>query len=277
MKIVYRAAHSTDAHLVSQLLEHEGIAAFVSGGLLEGAAGGLPAAGGLATVSVADEHEARARQVVREWESMPVPSDEEIEEDDAPPPSPMAYAPPQSHGRSPILYALIGATFGAVLTWGFMRMSVQTLDSDLSGDGAPDEHVVFDGDRIVRVETDRNRDGNADDIVHFDKQGRPAKVDQDDDFDGRLEITTSYSAGSWRTSVADYDADGQTDYRADAEHGVLTSEEWRDAKHYVSKRIRYVRGRPVSGVFDSDGDGGLDTERHYDERGEILSTAPLRP
>ncbi|UHQ23755.1 DUF2007 domain-containing protein [Lysobacter sp. 5GHs7-4] len=274
MKIVYRAAHSADAHLVSQLLEQEGMTAFVSGGLLEGAAGGLPT-GGLATVSVADEHAERARQVVRDWESMPVPTDEESYEGDAVTPPPLPPAPPQGRGASPLLFALIGAVFGALLTWGFMRMSVQTLDTDLSGDEVPDEHVVFDGDRIVRVETDRNRDGNADDIVHFDKQGRPAKVAQDEDFDGRLETTTSYSGGSWRTTVADYDADGEPDYRADAEHGVLASEEWRDVKQNVVKRIRYEKGQPVSGVFDSDGDGGLDTERSYDARGEILSATPM--
>lgn len=274
MKIVYRAAHSTDAHMVRQLLEQEGMTAFVNGGLLEGGAGELPM-GGLATVSVADEHAERARQVVLEWESMAVPSDEDSDEDDAATPSPPAPTPPQSRGGSPLMYALIGAAFGALLTWGFMRMSVQTLDSDLNGDEVPDEHVVFDGDRIVRVEADRNRDGNADHIAHFDKQGRLAKADQDDDFDGRLETTTSYSGGSWRTTVADHDADGEPDYRADAEHGVLASEEWRDAKHNVVKRIRHEKGRPVSGVFDSDGDGGLDTERQYDARGEILNATPM--
>lgn len=275
MKIVYRAAHSTDAHMVRALLEQEGMTAFVNGGLLEGGAGELPM-GGLATVSVADEHEARARQVVRDWESMPVPPDEDSDEGDAAIPPPPVPAP-QGRGGSKFLFALIGAVFGALLTWGFMRMSVQTLDSDLSGDEMPDEHVVFDGDRIVRVETDRNRDGNADDIVHFDKQGRPAKVDQDEDFDGRLETTTSYSGGSWRTAVADHDADGEPDYRADAEHGVLASEEWRDARQNVIKRIRYEKGQPVSGAFDSDGDGKLDTQRRYDARGEILSATPIAP
>ncbi|MNY58200.1 hypothetical protein D3C86_1945100 [compost metagenome] len=63
--------------MVRQLLEQEGMTAFVNGGFLEGGAGELPM-GGLATVSVADEHEARALEVVREWESLPVPPRREV-------------------------------------------------------------------------------------------------------------------------------------------------------------------------------------------------------
>lgn len=273
MKIVYRAAHSTDAHLVRQLLEQEGMTAFVNGGLLEGGAGELPM-NGLVTVSVADEHEARALSVVREWESMPVPPDDEDEDEAAVAPG----APPRDRRRSPLLVAaLLGAAFGAALTWGLMREPTQVVDTDLSGDQEPDERAIYEDERIVRIETDRNRDGDTDDIVHFDAHGRASKVVQDEDFDGHLETSTMYSNGIWRTVLADRDADGEPDYRADTEHGVIASEEWRDAKQNVVKRIRYEKGRTASGAFDSDGDGKLDTERRYDARGEIVSSSPIAP
>ena len=42
MKIVYQAENIIDAHLVKNALDHAGIAAFVSGQYLTGAAGELP-------------------------------------------------------------------------------------------------------------------------------------------------------------------------------------------------------------------------------------------
>lgn len=280
MKIVYRAAHSTDAHLIRQLLEQEGMLAFVNGGLLEGGAGELPM-GGLATVSVADEHEARALEVVREWESMPVPDDEDEDEDEAapaasphlPPPLPPA---PRGRGWAPVLIAaLLGTGVGAFVTW---LVLVQAFDTDLSGDEVRDERMIYEADRLARIEVDRNRDRQFDEILHFDKDsGRQIKAELDDDFDGFFESVATFERGNWRSTTSDNDANGEVDYRADAEHGVIESEEWRDVQHRVVKRLRYEKGRTVSGEFDSDGDGKLDTARRYDALGEIVSATPIAP
>lgn len=45
MKIVYDAHHSLDAHVVKNLLENEGIAAFIQGEHLQGGVGELAAIG----------------------------------------------------------------------------------------------------------------------------------------------------------------------------------------------------------------------------------------
>ncbi|SFL21406.1 Putative signal transducing protein [Lysobacter sp. cf310] len=276
MKIVYRAAHSTDAHLVHQLLEQEGMTAFVNGGLLEGGAGELPMSG-LVTVSVADEHETRAREVVREWESMPVPPDDE-DEADAPAEAAAAIATPAPRRWAPVLVAaLLGTVFGALLTWSLVRKPVAVVGSDLNGDQTPDEHVVYEDGLAVRVETDRNRDGQVDDIVNYDAYGRPTTVESDNDFDGYLESSQAHNRAGWQSSAADMDANGEADYRAETEHGVLSREEWLDAKGQVVKRVRHQKGRAVSGEIDSDGDGKLDTARRYDARGEIVSSSPIAP
>ena len=248
--------------------------AFVNGGLLEGGAGELPM-NGLVTVSVADEHEARALAVVREWESMPVPPDDEDEDVAVVAPS----APPRDRRWSPMLVAaLLGAAFGATLTWGLMRKPTQVVKTDFNADEAPDEREIYEDGRIARVESDRDRDGQIDEITHIDENGRQSKGETDQNFDGFFETIHFFKHGSWHISTGDFDADGEVDYRADGEHGVLAIEEWRDAKHNIVKRIRYDKnGWTASGEFDSDGDGKLDTARRYDARGEIVSSSPIAP
>jgi hypothetical protein len=68
MQIVYRAANLSDAHLIRQLMEAEGIPAFVQGEYLQGAVGELPANTEV-LVRVPDEHVDAARAVVDDWEN----------------------------------------------------------------------------------------------------------------------------------------------------------------------------------------------------------------
>ena len=44
----------------------------------------------------------------------------------------------------------------------------------------------------------------------------------------------------------------------------------------IARVIHFSGGVPVSGEFDSDGDGVLDTARTYDASGEIVASKPLK-
>jgi Putative prokaryotic signal transducing protein len=68
MIIAYRAANTADAHLIRQMLEAEGIPAFIQGEYLQGAVGELPANTEI-FVRVSDDNYDAARAVVAEWES----------------------------------------------------------------------------------------------------------------------------------------------------------------------------------------------------------------
>jgi hypothetical protein len=68
MQIVYRAANLADAHLLRQLMEAEGIPAFVQGEYLQGAVGELPANTEV-LVHVPDEHVEAARAIVDDWDN----------------------------------------------------------------------------------------------------------------------------------------------------------------------------------------------------------------
>ncbi len=75
MIIIYHAANSLDGNMIKSLLEHNNIRAFIQGDLLQGGAGELPAAD-LVTVSVADKHENKAKEIVAEWESASIIEEE---------------------------------------------------------------------------------------------------------------------------------------------------------------------------------------------------------
>lgn len=68
MRLVYEAAHAIEAHMIADLLKREGIAGMVQGEYLQGALGGLPAAGLVRVVVDEDDYE-RARRVIEHWSS----------------------------------------------------------------------------------------------------------------------------------------------------------------------------------------------------------------
>ncbi len=81
MIIIYRAANIADAHLIRQMLEAEGIHAFIQGEYLQGAVGELPANTEI-LVQVGDDDYAAARAIVESWESSePVQFDDDIDDD----------------------------------------------------------------------------------------------------------------------------------------------------------------------------------------------------
>ena len=70
MKIVYRASNIAEAHIVSGLLESNGIESHVGGFYLQGGVGEL-AAMDFANVQVLDEDFDRARTIIAEYEGKP--------------------------------------------------------------------------------------------------------------------------------------------------------------------------------------------------------------
>lgn len=68
VKTAFTARNSLEAHIIRNLLEANGLEAFVMGSHLEGGAGELQA-GGVVTVAVEDAHWDEARELVRLYES----------------------------------------------------------------------------------------------------------------------------------------------------------------------------------------------------------------
>ena len=67
MKLIYRSSDITEAHIVSGLLNSNGIEAHVGGHYLQGGIGEL-AVSGFANVHVADEDASLAKSIIAEYE-----------------------------------------------------------------------------------------------------------------------------------------------------------------------------------------------------------------
>lgn len=278
---IYQAANLADAHLIRHLLQEERIDAFIAGEYLQGALGEIPANTPI-DVRVAPEDAARARAIVQAWESAPI--DPAMFDDDEPTHAatdtlsgsndPMQR--PQFRVFAAIVWLLGGAALGAGAMWAASHGPRNEAGYDYNGDGELDERWIYAGDRVERIETDRNRDGKIDRIARYDADGQASRVDADRDFDGTLEERTDYRNGQALRTELDRDRDGRSEYRAEYIHGTMFREEWLGANGDVIKRIEYDRGDPREGAIDSDGDGRLDTARTYDANGEIVRSVPLR-
>lgn len=274
MITIYRAANITDAHLIRQMLEAEDIPAFIQGEYLQGAVGEVPANTEV-LVQVSNQDYAAARALVENWESAVVEETEEDAEDAS-----QYAASALSARRGVSVFTVIGclltgALVGAAMVWAVHNRPSESASIDYDGDGRAEERVFFAGERAERVESDRNRDGKADQIIRYGIDGTLDMIENDDDFDGGYETVTRFHHNQPQRWVVDDGLDRKIDYRGEYLMGVLFREEWLDAKGNVVKSILYDNALPVSGEFDSDGDGRLDTARRYDRRGEIVSSEPL--
>lgn len=76
MKSVYETTLAFHAQMICDLLVSAGVPARVDGSYLQSIGGEIPL-GNAVKVRVPPEREAEARAIIAEWESAPVPSDEE--------------------------------------------------------------------------------------------------------------------------------------------------------------------------------------------------------
>lgn len=274
MQIIHHAANLTDAYLLRQLLEDAGIPVHLNGEYLQGALGEVPANTPI-LLMVPDEHVHTARAMVLDWERATPQYDQTPEDDAIAPGSTIAPANRGGSVFGTIGSLLFGAFCGAAIVWTVYNRPGTPGEIDYDGDGRIDERMYFAGDRVDRVELDRNRDGRIDQIVRYRAKGDLARVESDYDFDGRFEQTDHVLQGNFDATTIDRDGDGEIDFRGSYKHGAYALDEWLDRSGRVVKTVRYRNGWPASGEIDSDGDGKLDTARTYDAREEIVESRPL--
>jgi len=114
MKIVYHAHHALDAYVVKNLLETEGIAAFVQGEHLQGGIGEL-AAMDLVKVSVNDQDVPNARALIEAWESSQPGEQESLKDADS-------VETPENAGNA-FVRLLLGFIAGVLATWLYLQFA----------------------------------------------------------------------------------------------------------------------------------------------------------
>ena len=142
---------------------------------------------------------------------------------------------------------LFGAALGAAAISIASHAPQSSSEIDYEGDGRSDEFAYYFGERLQRVETDRNRDGKIDQTLYYDADAFIARDENDDDFDGRAENLTRYRDGQATDTNVDFDGDGRPEYRAYYRFGVYLREEFMGTDGILFKRIEYKNGWPHTG------------------------------
>ncbi|MFO0649564.1 MAG: hypothetical protein U0326_25240 [Polyangiales bacterium] len=126
---------------------------------------------------------------------------------------------------------------------------IQSLD--VNGDGQPDVRTVMEGGRPKCRETDANFDSRVDIYRWFDlSNGYVTRVEDDYDFDGRIDVVSTWENNLPVRDILDTNFDGRTDT-------------WRD----------YREGHIYELRRDSDGDGRVDTWERFDTTGAVTYSA----
>lgn len=260
---VYSPANSAEAHMLTHLLEQNGIRAHIHGEALQGGVGDLPASG-LLQLLVADEQHEQARQVIRNWEK--------------------ASTPAETVDRRGLTMLASAIVFLVGLAGGWMLRDAAANNAvplevnedrlDLNGDNRDDLTYFF---RIGaayahRSEGDRNFDGRTDYVERFGADGIIESHEADDNFDGVFETRTSYRAGKPIQTLIDSSGQTLVGVTIRYENGVIRREEITDFRtgrivrvnHYASLRLERAE-------IDLDRDGSLETVRSFDPFGEVTA------
>ncbi len=256
MKRIYQAANNIEAHMLVHLLEQEGIQAHVEGEHLQSGAGELPL-GGLAAVAVADADVDAARAIIRAWE-----------ERTAQPPEKAETAGANRSIAAPIVAFIVGAALAGGFVWSRYNGPQMTDASDYNGDGKTDEQHVYSGSRLLRIETDRNFDGEVDSIYQYGTDGLLERASLDDDFDGRMETTIAYRNEQPLQQRTDYDGDGSADAVGTYVFGALKTYDYMNADGSRVRRVTYNGSKADRAELDLDADGHVERRYRFDKYDE---------
>jgi len=256
MKNIFEASNSLEAHMISNLLEQEGIKSNIEGEYLQGGVGELQTQG-LVRVTVEDSNYDAARSLVKEWESKQ-PSIE----------SSNSTKIKSSRSGSGFIILLVGV---AAMYWVY-NSPVNKNGIDYDRDGVNDEVWIYKDNRITRLEVDRNLDGNVDLIYNYNIKGLASSSQLDEDFDGVFETTVIMKKGNAHTQESDTNQDGVVDIKSYFEFGVLNKVViYGEVPGTPVKVQNFHLGKLVSSEFDSDRNGTLDVVYEYDRFGEIAT------
>ena len=158
---------------------------------------------------------------------------------------------------------------GRVDHWIFREageISRELLDEDF--DGSPDRTLHYDlaTHQVARIEEDNDRDGRADTWTALSK-GRVVGRRADSNEDGQIDTWTFYRAGVVTRIERDASGNGFRDHVAHYNDGKLAREEKDDDGDGIPDLITHYDGqeRVARVEEDANGDGHLDVVSHYEE------------
>jgi len=255
MKVVFEAGSGIDAHMISNLLEQQGIVARVDGEYLQGGVGDLQAHSFI-KVRVNESDYKQAKSIISDWES-----EQELTEIETPTNNKVITKTKYS-----IPVFILGLLIGAGLSiWSYNSSPVIINGIDYNDDGILDEKWIYKNNQISQSKLDRNFDNKVDVIYFYDRNKIISTAKVDDNFDGIFESEIKYQNGNVSYEESDLDQDGNIDQKAYYKHGVLYKIQIIGNSTTSPKKWQeYKLNKLVSSKYDSNGDGKYDVINEYD-------------
>lgn len=289
MKQVYRSANEFEAQMYCNQLEQAGIEAHISGEHIQG----IGASAHPIQIFVQEEDYEKASRIIADGNREALEGEEENERrarfspdslgspSSARTPSGRHIPPPGSHESmhardtdwtGVFLGILVGILLGAGGMFWAYNSPVEENGIDFDGDGRLDETWIYVDDRLSRVDFDSDRDGEVDEISHYDHKALLEFVQSDYDLDGTFETEYYYENGLLTSFRQDADNDGFFEYQEETRpDGITNGTYFHPQSHKPLKTISYDFFRMLESRLDLNGDGRMDVLRKYNEIDEIVS------
>lgn len=138
---------------------------------------------------------------------------------------------------------------------------VKKMDTD--NDGYKESHVFYEGNKVVKVLCDKNRDGKVDVTVYY-KNGCRNTAEIDANFDGKTDTFMNYYFTGVPSAVRmDTNKDGKPDYWQYFKNGFIYKKEWdRNKDGNPDYRVTYDVKSDFRVVAESE---DVDMLKEYDE------------
>ncbi len=253
MKLLYEAANAVEAHMILNLLEQSGLRGRIDGEYLQGGVGELQATG-FVRVMIDENDYIEGRSIVEAWDTkQPV---QEIVQ-------------PAKPGKR-IGAVVVSFLFGMLVMVVYYHTPITEEGIDYDGDGKLDEQWTYVNYRPSKVTFDRNRDGEIDEVINFDRQGLIESGLLDQDFNGTFDSEIYYDYGNIIWKKSDTNGDGFKNYREDYTFGIRSKGSFSDPKTKKLVKVQeFDSFLLVRTEVDTTGDGVLDTIYEYNDIEEI--------
>ena len=151
------------------------------------------------------------------------------------------------------LFLILCLSLAPVTAWAASPV-VEERDDD--GDGYKESKVTTQGNEIIKVQVDSNKDKKYDRTFYF-KNGVPSSAERDGDLNGKIDTWIQYDAKGETVVVAtDKRVDGKPDYWRFLKNGSIHKREFdRNFDGKSDLRIIENNGRLVEKDYDDNFDG----------------------
>jgi len=195
--------------------------------------------------------------------------------------APVADSTPPSTQFRPIFPQVVaGIVVGVVLCLLYQwtdNLGTKTYRYDWNKDGVPDEAMVYRGGQLSECSVDRNYDGKFDFWERYDSKGYRIQATADDNFDGKPDVTWSYTNAVLVSSRRDTDFNGKPDVTYRYTNELPSQADWQpNETNIVTVRQFFRHGLLHEEWRDTNWDGAFDVRIQFDAFENPISTNAFR-